>query len=117
MTDTIEKLRESGLKRLPVWAFPVLAVLLVGCWQWATVHANYRGNWTTLFCTGALQRQSPLTASEHLYLFPNSTGYDGQFYHLVAHDPFLRSGLQAYVDDARLRYRRSRSPCSRTVWP
>ena len=81
-------------------------MLLVACWQWATVTANYRGNFTALFCTGALQRQTPLTASEHLYLFANSTGYDGQFYHYVAHDPFLRTRLKTYVDDARLRYRR-----------
>ena len=39
-------------------------------------------------------------------MFPNSTGYDGQLYHYVAHDPFLRTGLRKFVDDPRLRYRR-----------
>jgi hypothetical protein len=80
--------------------------LLVFLCQWATVHANYGGNWTALFCTGAEQPHPPLVASEHVYLFPNSTGYDGQLYHYVAHDPLMRSDLKSYVDDPRLRYRR-----------
>lgn len=89
-----------------VWAFPIVAVLLVASWQWATVTANFSGNWTALFCTGALQPHPPLVASEHVYVFANSTGYDGQMYHYIAHDPFLRSGLKSYVDEPRLRYRR-----------
>ena len=83
-----------------------MAVALVALWQWATVTANYGGNWTALFCTGAVQRQPPLAASEHVYLFANSTGYDGQFYHYIAHDPLMRSDLKTYVDDPRMRYRR-----------
>lgn len=80
--------------------------IIVFLWQWATVHANYGGNWTALFCTGALAKQPPLNISEHVYLFANSHGYDGQFYRYIAHDPFLRSDLKNYVDDPRLRYRR-----------
>lgn len=83
-----------------------MAVALVVLWQWATVTANYSGNWTALFCTGAIQRQPPLAVSEHIYLFANSTGYDGQIYHYIAHDPFMRSNLKTYIDDPRLRYRR-----------
>jgi hypothetical protein len=90
----------------PLWIFPLFAVVLVAAWQWATVTANYRGNWTALFCTGALQRHPPPVGAEHVYLFANSAGYDGQFYRLIAHDPLLRSDLKTYVDDARLRYRR-----------
>jgi hypothetical protein len=83
-----------------------MAAMLLGAWQWATVTANYRGNWSALYSTGAIQRLPPLAASEHLYLFANSPGYDGQFYHYVAHDPFLRSDLKSYIDDPVLRYRR-----------
>lgn len=82
------------------------AVVMAALWQWATVTANYQRNWTALYCTGSLQSHPPLIAAEHVYLFADSTGYDGQFYHLIAHDPFLRSNLKAYIDDARLRYRR-----------
>lgn len=94
------------MKRVPVWGYPALAVLLVAAWQWATVTSNYGGNWTALYCTGGLQRLPPLVASEHVYVFANSTGYDGQFYHYIAHDPFLRSDLKTHVDDPRERYRR-----------
>jgi hypothetical protein len=87
-----------------------VAATLVAAWQWATVNANYGGNWTALFCTGAIQRHPPLAASERVYLFAGSTGYDGQFYHYIAHDPFIRSDLQAYVDDPALRYRRILMP-------
>src|SRR5579863_287925 len=91
---------------MPVWTVPLLAVVLVAAWQCSTVRANYSGNWTALFCTGAEEPHPPLVAAEHIYLFPNSTGYDGQIYHYIAHDPFLRSDLKTYVDDPRLRYRR-----------
>jgi hypothetical protein len=99
-------LRQSLLKRLPIWTFPAAAVLSAALWQWATVTANFGGNWTALFCTGAIQRHPPLAASERVYLFANSTGFDGQFYHYMAHDPFLRSDLKNFVDDPRLRYHR-----------
>lgn len=75
-------------------------------WQWTTVRANYGGNRSALFCTGAAQRLPPLVSTEHIYLFANSSGFDGQMYHYIAHDPFLRSDLKSYVDDERLRYRR-----------
>lgn len=94
------------MKRPPIWIYPAVAVLLAAAWQWATVTANYGGNWTALYCTGALQRHPPLIAAEHVYVFRGSTGYDGQFYHYIAHDPFLRSDLKSYIDDPRERYRR-----------
>jgi hypothetical protein len=99
-------LRQSVLNRLSIWAFPVAAVFLVALWQWATVTANYGGNWTALFCTGELQRHPPLVVSEHTFVFKNSTGFDGQFYRYIAHDPFLGTDLKNYVDDQRLRYHR-----------
>lgn len=99
-------LPKSALHRLPLWTFPLAAVVLVALWQGATVAANYGGNWTALFAAGANQPQPPLSAAEHVYLFAGSDGYDGQFYHYIAHDPLLHSDLKNYIDDARLRYRR-----------
>lgn len=84
-----------------------LAILVVSTWQWITVHANYAGNWTALFCTGELLGAPASLASEHIWLFPNTNGYDGQMYHYVAHDPLIRDpSLKNRVDDPRLRYRR-----------
>ncbi len=87
-------------------AVALLAVALVFAWQALTVHLNYGGNWTALFCTGERLRVPPELASEGIYRFPASTGYDGQFYHYMAHDPFLRKGFAEYMDDPALRYRR-----------
>ncbi len=87
-----------------------LAAALAGtalclCWQALTVHFNYGGNWTALFSTGDYRIVPPQLASENIYRFRGS-GYDGQFYHYMAHDPFLRRGLSQYLDAPRLRYRR-----------
>lgn len=84
----------------------LLAVVSALAWQALTVRYNYGGNWTALFCTGAQVRVPPQLAGEGIYTFPNSTGYDGQFYHYVAHDPLLKKGLDKYADAPRLRYRR-----------
>jgi hypothetical protein len=92
--------------RRPLWAVALLAAASVALWQWATVHANFNGNWTALYCTGSKQPQPSLVQQEHVYTFPHSFGYDGQIYHYIAHDPFLRSDLKTYLDDPRLRYRR-----------
>lgn len=67
---------------------------------------NYGGNWTGLFCTGAEFQEPDALAFEHIYRLPHSYGYDGQFYHYIAHDPFLRRDLAAKVDAPRFRYRR-----------
>jgi hypothetical protein len=88
------------------------AVLVVFAWQALTVHYNYSGNWTALFCTGSEQRVPPSLAWEGIYVFPGSTGYDGQFYHYQAHDPFLRKGMSEYIDAPRMRSRRFLVPAA-----
>jgi hypothetical protein len=81
-------------------------------WQFLTVEANYRGNWTAFFYTGAKLQQPPQLASENIYRFDGSLGYDGQMYHYIAHDPFFQRGLSAYIDAPRMRYRRILVPLS-----
>ena len=87
-------------------ALALAAVLGVWLWQFATVHLNYGGNWTALFSIAPDWPQPPFTASEPLYKFPGSLGYDGQMYHLIAHDPLMTRGAAAAMDDPALRYRR-----------
>src|ERR1700693_1729107 len=36
----------------------------------------------------------------------DDVGYDGQFYRPIAHDPLIRRGFAAYVDNPSLRWRR-----------
>jgi hypothetical protein len=76
-------------------------------WQFATVRFNYGGNWTALFNTAPGWPIPKFLASETLYTFPaGSLGYDGQMYHFMAHDPWIRRGAVAGMDDPALRYRR-----------
>ena len=86
--------------------YALLSVAL--CWsaQALTVHYNYQGNWTALFQTGPRRPTPPALESENIYKFEKTRGYDGQFYHYVAHDPLLTKGFSKHVDDPRLRWRR-----------
>ncbi|MCS7314122.1 MAG: hypothetical protein RMI94_13565 [Bryobacterales bacterium] len=87
-------------------AWGVLAAGLAFAGQFLTVHFNYGGNWTGLFCTGSRFPIPPALHHERIFVYPDSDGYDGQFYHYIAHDPFLRNGMASYIDAPRLRYRR-----------
>jgi hypothetical protein len=77
----------------------------VGAWQALTVQCNYSGDWSALFYTGYIQMPPALT-HEGTFRIRNDSGFDGQFYHLIAHDPFLRSDTARYVDSPRFRWRR-----------
>ena len=96
-------MRENGeLKYL--WP-ALLCTALLAAWQALTVHYSYGGNWTALYCTGSPQPLPPVLAAEHVYRFPGP-GYDGQFFHYMAHDPFLRRNISAAIDNPKLRCRR-----------
>lgn len=86
--------------------YAVLCLLLVLSWQWLTVTLNYGGNWTALFCTGDTHPLPPQLASENIYTFAGSAGFDAQFYHYIAHDPVPGGDLFPYVQAARMRYQR-----------
>ncbi len=92
--------------RFPV-TLAILAAALAFAWQALTVHYNYNGNWTALFDSGALFAAPPdALSSERIYRFPNSRGYDGQIYHIMAHDPFMLRAFLPGIDSPRFRYRR-----------
>ena len=93
----------SGTQSLRCAVFAIACTLVLLAWQALTVRYTYSGNWTGLFCTGALFPAPPPLAAERLYVFPRA-GYDGQAYHDIAHDPFFRRGFAQYIDAPRLRY-------------
>src|ERR1035441_1496801 len=88
------------------WVPALIGTLLGLSWQLLTVHYNYGGNLTALFGTASPAPTPPSLAGEHIYVFPNSGGYDGQSYHYVAHDPLCRSDIGRAVPDPKIRYRR-----------
>jgi hypothetical protein len=94
---------KAGRARSAGWA--LATTLIIVAWQAATVHFNYGGNWSGLFWTSTTVGVPPALAAENIYLF-SGTGWDGQFYHDIAHDPLIRRDLWKSIDAPRLRYRR-----------
>jgi len=85
----------------------VAAIATIGAVTWLALNVAFihRGNVTGLFYTGAgvaLPRQM----QAHTQRVNDNIGYDGQFYHLMAHDPLIRRGFLAFVDNPRTRWRR-----------
>ncbi len=91
--------------RSPLWIWAALALLLVLTWQSLTVHANYSDHWSGLFRTGHATPLPPRLAAT-TFRGSHPAGYDGQYYRLLAHDPFLRLDTAAYLDGPLLRSRR-----------
>lgn len=81
-------------------------VLSLWLWQFLTVRYNFGGNWTALFCIRPDMPVPPFLRSERLYVFAGTQGYDGQVYHLIAHDPWMRKGSADAIAGAAFRYQR-----------
>ncbi len=111
-SSTHRAARRLQLCRDSAFCWALGGVLLVLLWQAATVHFNFAGHWSALFCTSGLRSQPPELAGT--WTFPNSTGFDGQFYRYVAHDPWLRRGWSRYMDAPLLR--RSRILLPAAAW-
>lgn len=94
--------RNAGRRACAVLA--LLSALLVLAWTAGRIHYVFGGNWTAAFFTGSGFVVPPdLEAGTYRF---EGTGYDGQFYRYLAHDPFLRKGYSHYVDSPQLRFRR-----------
>ncbi|MBZ5602163.1 MAG: hypothetical protein LAO79_07655 [Acidobacteriia bacterium] len=82
------------------------AVAVWFSWQALTVRVNYGGNWTALFCTRGGLPVPQFLKSENLYRFHGTEGYDGQIFHLIAHDPWMTKGSYQAISGAAFRYQR-----------
>jgi hypothetical protein len=87
-------------------AFGAIAVAGLFLWQFLTVHYNYGGNWTGLFCINTRAEVPPALEAEHPYTCAIPIGYDGSVFHLIAHDPWLRRGFANFIEVPAFRYRR-----------
>src|SRR5215831_17517299 len=94
----------SAAARALLCSAAVLTV--VAGWQAATVYANDGGDWSALFYTGDFMRLPADVAAEQPYRFPASPGYDGAFYHMLAHAPSMPGDTRASIDNPPLRWRR-----------
>lgn len=87
-------------------AVAVVAVLAAAAWVLLCTVFLYHGNPTGLFYTGSDSKLPPELDGGHTYRVDDRVGYDGAFYHLIAHDPLNRRGFLAYADTPSLRWRR-----------
>jgi hypothetical protein len=99
--------RPSSRRGACAWV-AIGAVALVLAWSAARVHYTNGGNWTALFCVGAGVPLPPELAAGSYRV--SDGGYDGQFYRLLAHDPFLARNYARYVDAPQFRFRRCLVP-------
>lgn len=83
-----------------------IATAILWLCQAIAVHYLYAGNWTGLFCIASATPVPSFLKGERLYLFPGTLGYDGQSFHLMAHDPWRRRGSAQAIDSPTLRYQR-----------
>ncbi len=97
--------RETGALR-PAVAVAITAFLLAAAWLGLNVAGNYQGQWTGLFYTGSTAPLPEALGADHTYRVNDETGYDAQYYHLIAHDPLIQRGFASYIDNPRLRWRR-----------
>src|SRR5712664_3738169 len=86
--------------------YATLALILGFCWETTLVYTLYGGNWTSLFYHRQDSRLPEEPAFANTYKFPDELGYDGQYYRIIAHDPFLNRGSVRYLDSASFRARR-----------
>ena len=96
---------DTASLRHNAWFWAAVAVVGVLAWQALTVHANYGGNWTGLFFTGQTTRL-PANLEPGTRRDSSPYGYDGQFYRMLAHDPFLLHGTAEFLDGPLVRGRR-----------
>lgn len=84
----------------------LLAAAAVFFWWALKVQFLHGGNWTALYCTGSRVTIPGALRHEGVHIYGDTPGYDGQFYHFMAHDPWLTRGFLASVDNPPLRWRR-----------
>jgi hypothetical protein len=83
-----------------------LAILMaIAGWQSAYCLIATGGKLSGLFYIGTAQPRPP-EPPERVFVYPGSTGYDGQIYRVVARDPLLTEGHWKLIYGARYWYRR-----------
>ncbi len=89
------------------WLPALVVAAAVGFWWLAAVRVAYQGQATALFMIG---EHTPvpvwLERIETLYRWKGSGGYDGQYFHLLAHAPFAFRELAPMMDRPRMRSQR-----------
>jgi len=95
------------------WRLAVASVAAIALWWALVVHFAYGGAWNGLYCTGrAIRMPEWLESREPVYRMAGPVGYDGQWFHILAHRPFAFREHARYMDAPRLRVQRILLPLS-----
>jgi hypothetical protein len=74
-------------------------------WLIFLIGVRYSGHASGLFYTGRGVALPP-ELNAHTFRVADPVGYDGQYYHMLAHDPWNQRGFVAFMDNPSLRWRR-----------
>ena len=95
----------SPIKKNLVYFYAALIILFYGFGL--TKHTiRHENKITSLFYFGSNFAFPDIIETQGIYIFQDSDGYDGQFYLLVAMDPFFSRGFSDFVDNPGYRYTR-----------
>lgn len=100
----------SSAPARPALFVALASLALAALWLTADVRFHHAGHLSGLFYTGATVRLPPGPVADHTFRVRDDRGYDGQFYHLLAHDPLNLHGTLQYIDSPRYRWRRIALP-------
>ena len=88
------------------WQVALLVTGLALAWQTLVVYGYFHGHWSALFLASDRFVQTQPVRAESTYVLRESGGYDGQFYHAIAHDPLDLHGTDRVLDFPPTRYTR-----------
>lgn len=85
----------------------LLAMLLTALWWVLAVRFVYDGHWNALYCTGSTIRMPEwLESREDIYRVTAPVGYDGQWFHVLAHRPLAFREIARVLNLPRMRVQR-----------
>ena len=90
---------------MPARTTATVVCMIASAWLAVNIAGAYGGDFSGLFYTGA-DATLPSELEAHTRRVDDPSGYDGQFYHLLAHDPLMRRGFAGHIDNLSLRWRR-----------
>ncbi len=89
------------------WHLAVASMAAILLWWALAVHFAYNGQWNALYCTGSSMKMPEwLESREPVYRVSGPVGYDGQWFHVLAHRPLWFRENAQYLDAPRLRAQR-----------
>ena len=91
--------------RLPL-LFALCALLLAWAGQTYAIWTAYDGAVSGLYFVGSERAGRETPSPGDAWIHPNTAGYDGQYYRLIARDPLLQTTPHEQFDAPRLRWRR-----------